>query len=345
MDRHEPSALERLTSALLAGRRALPEPWRTTPLGLCLSGGSDSCALAFAAWGAVQDVPEAFPGGVCAYHAHHALRGSESDGDAASVRELCGRLGMALTEVDAAIPHGADLEARARTARYEALRQAAGPATLLVTAHHRDDQTETVVLRLLRGAGAVGLRGIHSLRTDGIWRPFLPVPRQELDQACREAGWIPRQDSSNRDTIHARNLLRLRLVPALESEFPGVSLALASLADAAQSLEPFLERALSRMADSIRLSEDAHGFTCDLSLLPDPASDPELELLLDRAWTRQGRRPWADIQRKRLLSDVASGTTGRRGGGQNEIAIWGGKRLRIETKGSVPPCETRKAGA
>jgi len=64
--------------------------------------------------------------------------------------------------------------------------------------------------------------------------------------------------------------------------------------------------------------------------LPDPASDPELDLLLDRAWTRLGRRPWADAQRRRLLSDTASGATGRRSGGQGEIAIWGGKRLRIE---------------
>jgi len=330
VDRHEPASLERLTQTLLAGRAALPEPLRTAPLGLCLSGGSDSCVLAFVARQAFQSAPEAFPGGVAAFHARHDLRGSESDGDAASVRELCGRLGIALTELDATVSHGPGLEARARTARYAAIRQAAGPATLLATAHHRDDQTETVLLRLMRGAGPVGLRGVHALRSDGIWRPFLPVPRQDLDQACREANWTPRQDSSNQDPVYARNLLRLRLVPALESEFPGFADRVASLADAAQSLEPFLERALSRLADRIRLRDDEQGFSCDLSLLPDPASDPELELLFDRAWTRLGRRPWANAQRTRLLSDAASGTTGRRTGGQNEIAIWGGKQLRIE---------------
>jgi len=330
VDPHEPSTLERLTRTLLAGRATLPEPWRTAPLGLCLSGGADSCALALAASRAFHALPDAFPTGIQAFHARHALRGSESDGDAASVRELCGRLGIALTELDAAVSHGPGLEARARTARYAAIRQAAGPATLLATAHHRDDQTETVLLRLLRGAGPVGLRGVHALRSDGIWRPFLPIPRQDLDQACREAGWAPRQDSSNQDPIYARNLLRLRLIPSLESEFPGFADRVASLADAAQSLEPFLDRALARLADRIRLHDDSHGFSCDLSSLPDPASDPELDLLLDRAWTRLGRRPWADAQRRRLLSDTASGATGRRSGGQGEIAIWGGKRLRIE---------------
>lgn len=332
MDPHEPSTLERLTQTLLAGRTALPEPWRTAPLGLCLSGGADSCVLAFAVWRAFQVAPEAFPGGLVAYHARHALRGSESDGDAASVRELCGRLGIALTELDATVPHGPGLEARARAARYAAIRQAAGPATLLATAHHRDDQTETVLLRLMRGAGPVGLRGVHALRSDGIWRPFLPIPRQDIDQACREAGWTPRQDSSNQDPVYTRNLLRLRLIPSLESDLPGFAERVASLADAAQSLEPFLERALSRLADKIRLRDDEQGFSCDLSLLPDPASNPELELLLDRTWTRLGRRPWAKAQQTRLLSDAASGTTGRRSGGQGEIAIWGGKQLRIERR-------------
>jgi len=290
----------------------------------------DSCALAIAACKALQSAPEAFPRGVVAFHARHGLRGSESAGDAASVRELCGRLGFALTEVDATVGHGPGLESRARAARYEAIRKAAGPDTLLVTAHHRDDQTETVLLRLLRGAGPVGLRGIHPLRADGVWRPFLSVPRAQLAACCEESGWTPRQDSSNLDTAFARNALRHELVPALEARSPGVSAALAALAEAAQRLEPFLERALSRLTDSVTLSVDERGFSCDLSGLDDPATDPELELLLDRLWTKFGRRPWAGQQRVRLLSDAASGATGRRLGGQGEVAIWGARKLRIE---------------
>lgn len=330
MDRHQLAPLERLTHRLLAVRAALSDPWRAAPLGLCLSGGADSCALALAAARAVEIDPGAFPGGIAAYHARHALRGAASDGDAASVRELCGRLGIAWTETDARVEPGPGLEARARAARYATLREAAGSGTLLATAHHRDDQAETVVLRLLRGAGPVGLRGIHSLRPDGVWRPFLEVPRSDLEAACADAGWTPRQDLSNLDTRFARNDLRHRLLPALESEHPGLSREMAALALSAQRLEPYLERALRRISDAIDLRHDERGFACDLSGLDDPAADPELEIVLERAWTRAGRRPWARAQRVRLLADAASGAVGRRAGGQGEIAIWGGRRLRIE---------------
>lgn len=274
--------------------------------------------------------PAEFPGGIVAYHARHALRGSESDGDAASVRELCGRIGVAATEIEARVEPGPGLEARAREARYRAIRKAAGTGTLLLTAHHAGDQTETVILRILRGAGPVGLRGIHAFREDGIWRPLLRESRGNLEAVCAQAGWVPRQDSSNLDVSFARNLLRHRTIPSLEAEQPGFSSRIGALAEAAQRLEPYLERALRRLADSIQLRQDDRGFSIDVSGRPDPANDPELELLLDRIWTKIGRRPWSRAHRIRLLSDTASGATGRRTGGQGEQAIWGGKRLRIE---------------
>lgn len=332
MDAHEPASLERLSASLVKARGVLPEAWRNAPLGLCLSGGADSCALALATTRALDLAPEAFPTGIVAYHARHALRGSESDGDAASVRELCGHLGLALVEVDAAVPHGPDLEARARDARYAAIRACAGPSTLLATAHHRDDQTETVLLRLLRGAGPVGLRAIHPLRADGVWRPFLAHPRRTLEDACAEASWLPRQDSSNLDTSLARNALRHELIPVLEREQPGFCQAVAALAEAAQALEPYLERALERLSAAIELRFEPDNFRCDLSRHPDAGSDPELDLLLERAWSRLGRRPWAAQQRARLMADAASGSTGRRSGGQRELAIWGGKKLRVERR-------------
>jgi tRNA(Ile)-lysidine synthase len=330
VDRHEHAVLEGLSRRLLEAHGSLPEAWRAAPLGLCLSGGVDSSALALVAARARLVRPEEFPGGIAAFHARHALRAAASEGDAASVRELCGRLGIALTEIDAKVEAGPGLEARARQARYRSIRDAAGPDALLATAHHRDDQTETVVLRLLRGAGAVGLRGIHALRTDGVWRPFLEVPRSRLEAACAEAGWTPRQDLSNLDTKFARNELRQRILPDLEAGHPGLSMALAGLARSAQGLEPFLERALHRLAVSIDLRQDDRGFACDLSNLEDPSRNPELELLLERTWTTIGRRPWARAQRVRLLEDAASGAAGRRAGGQGETAIWGARRLRVE---------------
>ncbi len=293
----------------------------------------DSCALALVARQALDCRPDQFPGGMIGYHARHALRGSESEGDAASVAELCGKLGLALVIVDAKIEPGSGLEARARLARYSRVRQAAGDSTLLLTAHHSNDQAETVLLRLLRGAGVVGLRGIHSLRFDGVWRPFLRAFRQDLARVCAQSHWAGREDSSNLDLTFERNFLRRQFLPLLESEHPNLSDALVKLAESAQQLEPFLERRLERLSNSLGLQFDPLGFSLDLSgadLDSSLSLDPELDLLLERAWTRCGRRPWAHAQRTRLLSDVASGSAGRRTGGQGEIAIWGGKTLRIE---------------
>lgn len=333
MDHHDQSPIGRLATAIRLGMDRLSEPWRNSSLGLCLSGGTDSCALAIAAWRASNAQSGLFPGGVTAYHVRHALRGSESDGDAASVRELCGRLGVALVELDAKIEPGPGLEARAREARYHCLREAAGPDCLLVTAHHLEDQAETVMLRLLRGAGPVGLRGIHAFRSDGIWRPFLDCSRRDLISACQEFGWAPRQDSSNCDTSFERNNLRHRVLPELEAQFPGYVHALVALGNSAQRLEIHLERALDRLGRSVGFQVDSNGFSLDLSSLPESGSaaeDPELEILMERAWTRCGRRPWAKEHRRRLLADAASLRVGRRLGGQGEQAIWGGGKLRIE---------------
>jgi tRNA(Ile)-lysidine synthetase-like protein len=326
-----PSSADDLTEIVFASRDGIPPGWRERPLALCLSGGVDSSALALIF--SDPGLRERFPAGIEAIHVRHGLRAAESEGDARSVRELCARTSLPLREVDALVEPGPGLEARARAARYDALRLAA-PKSILATAHHLDDQAETVVLRLLRGAQARGLAGIRPWREDGIWRPLLEVRRSRLDEACRKVGWIPRFDSSNADRAFHRNGIRLDFLPAWESESPGVSRALAGLARSACDLEPFLERALDRLSKTFALRVDETGFALDLSCWPSdrpaPSDDPELDLLLERTWTRVGRRPWATAQRQRLLSDLWAGSVGRRSGGQGEIAHFGGRRLRVE---------------
>jgi tRNA(Ile)-lysidine synthase len=279
------------------------------------------------------ELRELFPAGVEALHVRHGLRGEESEGDAQAVRELCARTNLPLREIEAPVATGPGLEARAREARYGALRRAA-PHSILATGHHLDDQAETLVLRLLRGAQARGLVGIRPWREDGIWRPLLGVRRNRLDDLCREEGWTPRFDSSNADRTFQRNGIRLDLLPAWESETPGVACALAELARSASDLDPFLERALDRLSEAVSLRTDHAGFALDLASWPSdrppPGDDPEFRLLLERAWTRSGRRPWAAMHRNRLVSDVWSGAVGRRSGGQGEAAHFGGRRLRVE---------------
>ena len=329
MDRDLGGALRLLTETVKSAAGGLGS-WGSRPAVLCLSGGGDSSALALA----FAPLAGAWPGGVAAAHVAHALRGGESAGDAEAVREICARLGIALRVLDAAVLPGPNLEARAREARYGALRRAF-PDALLCTAHHRDDQAETVMLRLLRGAGPRGLGGIARLRDDGIWRPFLGLSRSDLDRACREAGWVPRMDSSNGDRSFLRNRLRLDVLPEWEASEPGIVPALASLGDAAQAAAPWIERALDRLGTAIDLRIDADGFSLDLSAWDRsrgaPGDDPELDLLLERTWTRMGRRPWSAEHRRGLLEDCLGGG-GRRRGGQAERASFGGGRLRVEAE-------------
>lgn len=213
--------------------------------------------------------------------------------------------------------------------RYLALREAA-PRSILATAHHLDDQAETVILRLLRGAHARGLAGVKPWREDGIWRPLLAHRRGELERICQGAGWVPRTDSSNTDRAFRRNAIRLDLLPDWEHQSPGLTEALAELAAASDRLAPHLERALDRLALRLRLKIDRTGFSLHLGEHPFPEQDPELALLLERTWSGLGRRPWADQQRRRLLADASRQPAGTRKGGQGETAFWGGGSLRVE---------------
>lgn len=318
-------SVRRLAEALLAGRRALPEVHADRPLGLCLSGGGDSSALVLAA----GSVRPSLPRGTLVLHALHRLRGSASEADRLACRELASRCGFAFREVEAPVAAGPNLEGRARTARYRALRE--GFDGLLVTAHHRDDRIETLVMRILRGAGPAGLRGIHRLRADGTWRPFLDLPGALLRAACRESAWTWREDASNRDETFLRNWVRHAWLPSQEE---AVGASLGRLADACEALAPLLDLRLVRLAEAAEMEVDPTGFRLDLSPWAEvPLPDPELDLLLERAWSLAGRRPWAGQQRGRLVRDVLAGSRGRRRGGQREIALWGGRILQVRLEG------------
>ena len=210
------------------------------------SGGPDSLALA-AGLAFVAPRIGLRAGAVTVDHAWYEGSADRADDVARTCRDL------ALAPVDVRQAPSARSEGAARVARRSALKAAAedlGAATVLL-GHTRDDQAETVLLRLARGSGARSLAGMP--RRDGAYRrPLLSLPREITRQACKEAGLLPWEDPSNVDPAFARSRVRTTLLPALERELgPGIAAALARSAellradaDALDALTPDLRQQL-----------------------------------------------------------------------------------------------------
>jgi len=221
-------------------RRFLAEHNIRGPIVAAVSGGVDSTALLVA----LVEVDVEFS----AAHINHHLRGAESDDDEAYVRELCARYDIPLRVADGTLDPEAvkhrGIEAAAREVRHARLREIAGDA-LIATAHQKNDQAETVVMRLMTGGGIAALRGIHPVREDGFIRPLLNVARTEIDDFLQARNITPRLDRSNAHTRFLRNRLR-----AMLREFdPGVIDNLAAVADHAREQWPLLERAIDAAED------------------------------------------------------------------------------------------------
>jgi len=204
-----------------------------------VSGGADSTALLFAFAELRADGYAIF-----AAHVNHHLRADDSDADEAFVRELCADLGVTLHVADGTLDpervRERGVEAAAREVRYARLQEirAAAGAAFIATAHQKNDQAETVLIRLLTGSGIGGLRGIHAVRGDGVVRPLLNVTREEIDAFLRERGVTPRHDRSNDDPRFLRNRVRVivRELGAIDN--------LAAIAAQARQQWPILERAI-----------------------------------------------------------------------------------------------------
>jgi len=159
--------------------------------------------------------------GLCAVHVHHGLS-PNADAWAAFCRRLCKRWGVPLTVRRVKVAkRGKGLEAAAREARYKAFSKV--KSDCIVLAHHLDDQAETVLMNLLRGAGlrgASGMRRESRLEGKTVLRPLLAVPREAIVAYAREhrLEWI--EDESNADESLTRNFVRRRLAPLLAQKYP-----------------------------------------------------------------------------------------------------------------------------
>ena len=182
-----------------------------------VSGGADSLAMA----DALQRCGFRFT--VC--HVEHGIRAKESLEDASYVEEFCRKKGMAFSckRVDAQGLQKREklsLEDAARRLRYQALFQCVEEtgADFILTAHQKDDQAETFLLRLLRGSGTRGLGAIRFQR-DRVLRPLLSLSAKELREYCNERHIVWREDATNEDLHYVRNRIRKVLLPLLEKDF------------------------------------------------------------------------------------------------------------------------------
>lgn len=214
-----------------------------------LSGGADSMALFHFLFTRKEELGIALE----AAHVNHGLRAG-ADGDEAFVRQVCRRWGVPLHVRRLSPPAAGAGEAWARAGRYaffEGL--AAEKDAKVATAHTADDQAETVLLNLCRGAGVQGAAGIPPVRGPFI-RPLLGVTRAQVAAYLEQNGVPHVEDETNASDDYARNRVRHTVLPALEAVHPGAAAALARFADAQRDAADYLNARAAALLDGARLA-------------------------------------------------------------------------------------------
>ena len=267
------------------------QPLPTAKLVVGFSGGLDSGVLLHA----LASLKQARAHGLRAIHVHHGLH-PDADAWAAHCGHVCAGLHVPLqivrVQVDAASGRGP--EGAARAARLAAFRETLADDEVLALAHHRDDQAETVLLRLLRGAGGDGLAAMRRRSRLGslhLWRPLLDLPRDALREyaAMHSLTWI--EDPSNADDRYDRNFIRQRVLPLIEKRWPqakrNLARSAALLAEQSQLLRALTEAQL----DTLQIAPDVLAIP---QLLAHPRAQRARIL---RAWMQrlQGHPPPASL--------------------------------------------------
>jgi tRNA(Ile)-lysidine synthase len=236
-------------------------------VGIAVSGGADSVCLLHI----LRALAPSEGWSLEVLHFDHCLRGAESDADAAFVRDLARGMGLSchLEKSDVAAlsrASGDNLEQAAREARRDFYLRVLKSAGLdrIATGHTLSDQAETVLHRILRGAGLQGLCGILPITPEGIVRPLLEVSREEVRAWLRSEGLPWREDSTNDDLSLTRNRIRHALLPILaESVNPRVEAALARLASLALEDNRTLDGLARQLLDQCGIS-DGRAWIIDL---------------------------------------------------------------------------------
>ena len=299
---------------LLARLRALGVP-RGAGVCVAFSGGIDSTALLLA----LTRLPAHERPALRALHVDHGLRAaSAADAEAAraQARALAVDCDVLAVRVEA---QGRSLEAAARSARYAALAAALRPGEALLSAHHQDDQLETLLLMLMRGSGVAGLAAMSERSVVcgvRLLRPLLPVPRVALEDYVRAAGlrWV--EDDSNADLRFDRNFLRQRITPLLRERWPAAPATASRSAGLLAEAQGLLDEAAEAQW---RVAAD--GETLRVSALR--ALRPAARANLVRWWLRRRGLPLPEQAR---LREICGRLLMARGDAQPELH-WDGAEL------------------
>lgn len=305
-------------------------------IAVAVSGGRDSTALLHATARAARDLGVRVHG----LHVHHGL--SPHAGEwAAQVQAQCRRWGVCfhLARLSGAPAVAESVEAWARRERYAALARMARSAgcDAVLLAHHRRDQAETVLLQLLRGAGARGLAAMPAAALrDGItWlRPWRDHPREAVEAYVRRHRLRFVEDGSNADPRFARNRLRLQLWPALQDAFPGAEAALAHAADRAAEEAACLAD-LAAADAGVVVAGDAVLRSAWLKL-PGPRRALVLRHQLS-LWC--GGRGVPDSLVQRLLAELPAATAGRWPAPGGELRLYRGRLVHSASASSLSPAD------
>lgn len=284
------------------------------------SGGLDSHVLLHALAAIQDELPGLRLG---AAHVNHGLS-SHASTWSAHCEAVCRELGVPLRvfAVDARAASGESPEARARHARYEALEQLVDDGDCLITAHHLDDQAETVLLQLLRGSGPRGLAAMpprSRFAAGWLLRPLLAVPRAALEAYANTAGleWV--EDPSNYDTGFQRNHLRHQVIPGLRKRWPGLPEVLARTARQQAELAGLLD---VLAGDDLRCSAGVPAGTLSVAALR--RLDAPRQRNLIRYWLRQRGLPVPPArQLEHVRTDVLDA-----GGDRTPLVQWEGAEVR-----------------